>query len=499
MQIKRFAARSMSEALQKVKAELGPEAIILSARTVKNNGLFRDAFRKPGVEVTAAMDTTQTFAHRRNTSDSSRYRLPTSSPGRGAIHNPYSVESYGAYEDSSHTAEHGDRRAVRLHKDGKLRESWLYRHLIRHEVRQEYALEIASELLAEPKQEEIRNEQLLTSLGRALLKMGIETRSVLATNARRVALVGSAGVGKTACAAKIAAFHAMNGGRKVAMVSLDNYRIAAANQLQRCAEIIGIPLLLAHKPDELRQAFRQLQSCDLILIDTAAICRTDREGIEKLTKDLKLIAADEIHLVCSASRKEKDIVDLTRGLEPVGINRLLFTKLDDTVLYGSLLNLLMQLQLPASGFSHGRQIPSSLEDATIEKLAELILKGANPDVDHRSGRSEMRKKKPRGTEGSRLSAKSFTANKNSHLFHAADCTWTRLIKKDNRVVFSSAAEALARNFKPCRDCCKNIVASSMDVRQGKDRASAFKANGSGRFTKGLSEVPPTAKIPVRSA
>ncbi len=386
-----------------------------------------------------------------------------------------------------------------MQKDGKLRDSWLYRHLIRHEVRQEYALEIASELLTEPMEKEIRNEQLLTSLGRALHKMGIDARSVLTTNARRVALIGPAGAGKTACAAKIAAFHAMNGCRKVALVSLDNYRIAAAGQLQRCADIIGIPLLLAHKPDELRQAFRQLQSCDLVLIDTAAICKADTRAIEKLAKDLKLIAADEIHLVCSASRKEKDIVDLTRVLDEVGINRLLFTKLDETALYGSLLNLLMQLQLPASGFSHGRQIPSSLEDATIEKLAELILKGANPDIAQPAGRSEMRKKKPGAIKARRLSARSFTANKNSHLFHATDCTWTRLIKKDNRVVFSSAAEALARKFKPCRDCCKDIVASSMDDRRAKDRALAHKSNGSGRFTKGLSEVGPTAKIPVRSA
>ena len=499
MQIKRFVARSMSEALQKVKAELGPEAIILSARTVKSNGLFRDAFRKPGVEVTAAMDTTQTFSHRQTSPDSTRYQQSAAPPSRVPVYNHHSLESYGAFGSKAHSTEHGGRSADRLHKDGKLRESWLYRHLIRHEVRTEYALEIASELLIEPMENEIRDEQLLTSLGRALLKMGLDTRSVLATNARRVALIGPAGAGKTACAAKIAAFHAMNGGRKVAMVSLDNYRIAAAGQLQRCADIIGLPLVVAHKPDELQQAFGLLEGCDLILFDTAAICRTDRSAIEKLATDLKHIAADEIHLVCSASRKEKDILDLTRALDGIGVNRLLFTKLDETALYGSLLNLLMRLQLPVSGFSRGRQIPSSLEDATIEKLAELILKGANPGIAQRSGRSEMRRKKPGGNKGRLFSGKTFTANKNSHLFHTADCTWTRLIKKDNRVVFSSASQALARNFKPCRDCCKNIAASAMADRRGEDRAPTTKANAGERFTKGLSEVGPTEKIPVRSA
>ncbi len=499
MQIKRYAAASMSEALQLVKAELGPEAIILSARSVKKNGLFLDAFRKAGVEVTAAKDAPQTVGNRNSSQNSGQVRQSYLSLDRARVRNAYRQVSDSAADGNEFSGDHGDRQAVRSDKDERLCGSWLYRHLLRQDVRQEFALEIASELLVDSVAQGDRDERLLTALGHALRKVGVDTRPLVSAGARRVALIGPAGAGKTACTAKIAAAHAINTGRKVGMISLDNYRVAATGQLQRCAELIGIPLVAVNQPEELQQAFCRLEGCDLILIDTPALCRTNDRMLAKLTDDLNRAGADDIHFVCSGSRKENDTLELFKSLKGIAVNRLLFTKLDETASYGSLLNLLVQLQVPASGFSSGQRIPSSLEEATVGKLADLILSGKKPAVvDHRF--DAVRPARNTAGKGRRKSSPAaFMANKNSYLFHTADCVWTRLIKKDNQVVFTSAAAALARKFKPCRDCCKDIVEPPRLRRRGVNRTTTTGACGTEKVAKGFAKAGRPETIPARSA
>ena len=498
MQIKRFAARNMSEALQMVKAELGPEAIILSARSVKRNGSIIDAFRKPGVEVTAAKDTPRTNLQQPSARYIDRYREyaglsePISNP---RAHPPSRI---GAADGRTDLNDGSGRQAVRSDKDGRLRDSWLYRHLIRQDVRAQYALEIASDLLAASPENGADNENLLTALNKAIQVLGVETRPMISAAARRVAFVGPAGAGKTTSTAKIAAAAAMQSGRKVAMVSFDNYRIAAVDQLHRCAEIIGIPLVVTDRPDELKQMTGRLHGCDLILIDTPAIRRSDEQMLEKLGNDLKRAAVDEIHFVCSASRKERDTVALFQQMDGIAVNRLLFTKLDETATYGNMLNLLIDLQIPASGFSSGQQIPASLKGASIAKLSELILNGrSQAAASARPGQAQSRQKAP----GSRKKSAGgrYTANKNSYLFHTADCIWTRLIKKENRVFFNSTAEALARKFKPCRDCCKNITELPGRHRRHAGPTKVPETAANGRFARGISAAGRPGKIPVRSA
>ena len=495
MQIKRFTARSMSEALQLVKAELGPEAIILSARTVKKSGMFLDAFRKAGVEVTAALDAAQRAQSRQG---SGHGRQSAVSPGRAWGRRAYESGAGGVAVDDGHLDSRGRRHSDRADKDDRLRGSWLYRHLISQDVRQEYALEISSELLAESAAGEFHDERLLSALVRALRKMGADARPLVSSGAKRVAFVGPAGAGKTSSAAKLAAIHAGNTGRQVAMISLDNYRVAATGQLQRCADIMGLPLVAAGDPEELRQALRRLDAADLIVIDTPALRRTDRRMLEILRDNLKAADVDDIHFVCSAARKEKDTRKLFATLKDIPINRLLFTKLDETASYGSLVNLLIQLQVPASGFSSGLQIPRSLQGAAVEKLAGLILSGQSPtDADQR----HLKYRRERIISGQRdrkSTGKSFTANKNSSLFHTADCIWTRLIKKENRMVFQSAADALARKFKPCRDCCRNIIRPSAFRRSGLNRAKAAGACGNGSDAGSDAEAFRPETIPVRS-
>ena len=448
MKIKRFTARSMPEALQMVKAELGPDAIILSARSIKKNGLFLDPFRKAEVEVTAAQDTPSIAPYTQSARTRGASRGPVLSMNGKRARTAVEMQADSAADDDDARA-FGDRRlSDRAGRDRTLRESWLYRHLIGQDVRREYALEMTSELLADSAAEKFGDEQLVTALARALRKMGADTRPMISAGARTVAFVGPSGVGKTVCAAKLAAFQAVDPDRRVAIITLDDYRVASADQLQRCAELIGIPLFAAAQPEQLRLALRGLQSFDLVLVDTPALRPADGGMIQKLSDDLKLVQAEEVHLVCSATAKEKDTIALLKALKSVPVNRLLFTKLDETASYGSLVNLLVRLQIPASGFSEGQQIPDSLQEAAVEKLAGLML-------NHSGGQPA---KCTAGVKHGKHPASAFTANKNSCLFHTADCMWTRLIKRENRIFFHSADEALQRKFKPCRDCCRKIAA-----------------------------------------
>ncbi|BDU77415.1 hypothetical protein METESE_23730 [Mesoterricola sediminis] len=190
---------------------------------------------------------------------------------------------------------------------------------------------------------------------------------------RVVALVGPTGVGKTTTIAKLAAYAKLELKQKVALLTLDTFRIAAVDQLHQYAEILQVPLHVALTVEDLRSALRFYQDRALVLLDTPGHSPKDAEMMGQLRRFLDELPEAEVHLVLSATTKPRDLADIAQRFESLGPSRLVFTKLDETCTLGPLLSTLVRVKRPISYLGTGQEVPQDLEMATSRRLADLIL------------------------------------------------------------------------------------------------------------------------------
>jgi flagellar biosynthesis protein FlhF len=190
---------------------------------------------------------------------------------------------------------------------------------------------------------------------------------------RLVALVGPTGVGKTTTIAKLAAHYRLKEKRKVGLITVDTYRIAAVEQLRTYADIIDLPMQVVSTPREMRQALARLGGLDLILMDTAGRSARDEIKIQELKAFLTEAAADEVHLVLSSVASARTLEHTAERFAVVGSNRLLLTKLDEATGLGSLLPLVRSSKLPLSYLTNGQNVPDDIEIADAGRLARMML------------------------------------------------------------------------------------------------------------------------------
>lgn len=193
---------------------------------------------------------------------------------------------------------------------------------------------------------------------------------------RIIALVGPTGVGKTTTTAKLAAMYALNRGSKVALITMDIFRVGAVEQLKTYTRIMGIPLEVASTPKELERAVERHSDCDLILIDTAGRSHKDTEKLEEMKGFLESSIQADVYLCLSATTKDRELEEILKRFSAFSISKVVFTKLDECESFGCIVNLLLKANLQIAYFTTGQRVPEDIEVATSEKLAELILREA---------------------------------------------------------------------------------------------------------------------------
>jgi len=191
-----------------------------------------------------------------------------------------------------------------------------------------------------------------------------------------VALVGPAGAGKTTTLAKLALRYGLEQRRAVTLLSLDSQRVAAARQFRTYGEILGVEARIVEEVRDLEAALDTLKNPDLVLLDTPGCGFRDIEQYRELGELLGSRAGVDTQLVLSASTKPKDLERIIERSSAFSPRKLLFTKLDETLTFGPLLNEAIRTGLPLSFLGTGQRIPEDLIPATPSGVAQRIVHGA---------------------------------------------------------------------------------------------------------------------------
>ena len=432
MKLKRFEALSLQEALQAVKAELGPDAVIVSSRRIQKAGGLFGLLSQTVIEVTAAVDrsTHATEAQPAVTLDRSLQALlrNPSPPASPSVESP-TAKKEPTFSEQLKVATVLDPVTQHLHdmkeEIQRLRESQKDPEQALGPLRQE--LEglriVVGEVLGSQMQKRVEglpgglleDYQALVShgveppLAHQLLRSVVETLGTVGSGNREAVtnllrermeemlvvsnlsisrqygqkimmLVGPTGVGKTTTIAKLAGLaREQNTHRKTVLITLDTYRVAAVEQLRVFAKILKIPLEVAVSQQDFLGCLGRHQEADLILIDTAGRSPKDQAGHDELMTMTREACKIETHLVLAAPVAESVQLDTIRRYQSLPIQNIIMTKLDETPRYGSMYNMLSHAGIPVSYLSAGQRVPEDLDVATRQRLVNLVL-GEQPTM-----------------------------------------------------------------------------------------------------------------------
>jgi flagellar biosynthesis protein FlhF len=195
-----------------------------------------------------------------------------------------------------------------------------------------------------------------------------------------IMLVGPTGVGKTTSIAKLAArfSYLLDKKYKVGLVVLDTYRIGAVEQLMQYARMMKLGIETVVDPPEFSSALNALRYSDYILIDTMGSSPYDKGKIEKIYECLRGNETDysvDVILVMPSSIKYEDLKATYENFAPLGIDTMMFTKLDETRGFGNIFSLVYETKVPISYFSIGQEVPEDLAVATSDFLVDCLMNG----------------------------------------------------------------------------------------------------------------------------
>jgi flagellar biosynthesis protein FlhF len=258
----------------------------------------------------------------------------------------------------------------------------LYTQMLEAELADELADEVVAQVARSLDEESAADETLVREAVRRELAAMIPTAPTPPAPKRAkdgrpltIALVGPTGVGKTTTIAKLAATYKLRKGKSVGLIASDTYRIAAVDQLRTYANIIGLPLEVAMTPADMKAACRRLSQRDVILIDTAGRSPSDETRLAELGEFLAAANPHETHLVLSSASSEKTMVAAAERFGVASPDRVIFTKLDESVGFGVIVGAARRIGIKMSFLTTGQEVPDHLEPGRPDRLASMILSG----------------------------------------------------------------------------------------------------------------------------
>ncbi len=259
----------------------------------------------------------------------------------------------------------------------------LYNVLLENEVQEKYINQVLEDMDKVLRTSHSLDNLLSNVYQKMVLKLGTPTRIVPGERRPKVVFfIGPTGVGKTTTIAKIASKFKVEEGKRVGLITADTYRMAAANQLQTYANILGVPLNVIYSAEELldtvKKQARENEDLDVILVDTIGFSHKNeeqRQDTKKLINALGEYYDSEVYLVLSATTKQKDLIDIADSYMEFAKFNLIFTKLDETKCLGNIFNMKQYTKAPLSYITVGQNVPDDIEIVNAQKLVKQLLGG----------------------------------------------------------------------------------------------------------------------------
>lgn len=384
MKIKRYMGKNTQEALLKVKMDLGNNAIILNTKKVRQKGILK-YFSAPMIEIMAAIDDDNAKSREREISGTNNSQNETASAKNilsqkeekiTELENKVSNIESILDKILNAVKPEGKNADIVKNEDNNLPQVFqlLYSNLIKNEVDEEIARKIIEQVLKKTTSRSIQDaSQVLHSV--ICSTLGKVEPIVLRNDGKPtvVVFIGPTGVGKTTTLAKLAASFMLSSNKKIGLITADTYRIAAVDQLKTYAEILGIPISVAYSVTEISNEIQKYSDKDIILIDTAGCSYRDKQKFEELKKLVAASHADHTFLVLSASVSSKNCKEIIKNYDFIQNYRLIFTKLDESPVYGSILNTKFYSNRSLSYITNGQNVPDDIEIANIDRLSKNLL------------------------------------------------------------------------------------------------------------------------------
>lgn len=365
MQIRRYVGTDEQELLRRIRAELGPEAVILHSAYGRRSGLW-GLFGRPRIEIVAG-------GGFKIVRDFAAASAPKAASGRPAETAEALRREIAEIRRLIAETQARVGRAPAVDGPPELVEECVA--LAASRVSEDLARKMVARLREALAPVDLRDRARLRASIRELVKGMIRCTEGIALRPGRcvrVAFIGPTGVGKTTTIAKLISIYAHRG-REVAVITNDTYRIAAAEQIRRVAQLVGVPIRVCPRPGDVERALEEFSGRDLVLLDTAGRSQRNARRLEELREVLAAARPDETHLVVSMTTQPETIVEVAERFAPCGYDRLVITKLDEALKVGVVLDVLSRVQAELSFVTTGQEIPRDIEVADSGRLASLIL------------------------------------------------------------------------------------------------------------------------------
>ncbi len=366
MRVKKFLAENYAEALERVKQELGEEALILSTRSIKFHPDEEEGNTSSCVEITAALEREPVVEPEKSSPPlvKNTEELPINLPTNGWEQIQPLIQSLMTETDRARSA------------GLNLGQMEFFGHLIRQGVDDEVAVRMFRWINSNRDQYGVvdgeSEKKALIQLMKGILKCPGPVE-LAKGKPKIVALVGPTGSGKTTTVAKLAAQYSLVHNKKVAIVSLDTFRVGAVEQLRAYGELMDVPVESAQGRLDFRKTISKHRDKDLILVDTTGKSHRDTDYALELAAIFNSVGEVEVHLVANVTAQDIVLNQTVSQFSILKPQRVLFTKLDEGVTFGHLFNFAVRHRIPFSYFTAGQRVPEDIETAARERVIHLIF------------------------------------------------------------------------------------------------------------------------------
>lgn len=355
MKIKKYIGDTSHEAMKKLKSELGPDAVILSTKSIKRKGFFKH-LRKPLIEITVAyenkdllkINTSRLNDNKMNHINKELLEIKESIKNMNLNKEKYEFFSDVLKKYNNRLINNGVNPKVSFEILKKIEEDINLNNKDDKTIKDIVKYTI-SEVLGNPKNISFEGQQKIYFF------------------------VGATGVGKTTTLAKIASKLVLKQGVDIGLITSDTYRIAAVEQLKIYSDILQLPLEIAYNKSDMVKAIDKFENKDIILVDTAGRNHNDLNQIEELNNLLNCIDTKEIFLLISGNLDYELMENLLEKYDYLEDFNLILTKIDERENYGSLLNVKYLTEKELSYYTTGQNVPDDIEKINVEEIVERLI------------------------------------------------------------------------------------------------------------------------------